>query len=34
LGHTYHGLFLYKVQSEDAWKILTSPAILKITSGH
>ena len=34
LGHTYHGLFLYKVQNEDAWKILTSPAILKITSGH
>ena len=34
LGHTYHGLFLYKVQNEDAWKILTSPTILKITSGH
>jgi hypothetical protein len=34
LGHTYHGLYLYKVQNEDAWKILTSPAILKITSGH
>jgi hypothetical protein len=25
---------LYKVQNEDAWKILISPAILKITSGH
>ncbi|MEY3593938.1 MAG: hypothetical protein RL041_910 [Bacteroidota bacterium] len=34
LGHTYHGLYLYKVQNENAWKILTSPAILKITSGH
>ena len=34
LGHTYHGLYLYKVQNEDAWKILISPAILKITSGH
>lgn len=34
MGHTYHGLYLYKVQNEDAWKILTSPAILKITSGH
>jgi hypothetical protein len=34
LGHTYHGLFLYKVQDANAWKILTSPAILKITSGH
>ncbi len=34
LGHTYHGLYLYKVQNEDAWKILSSPAILKITSGH
>jgi Ca2+/H+ antiporter len=34
LGHTYDGLYLYKVQTEDAWKILTSPAILKITSGH
>ena len=34
LGHTYDGLYLYKVQNEDVWKILTSPAILKITSGH
>jgi len=34
LGHTYDGLYLYKIQTEDAWKILTSPAILKITSGH
>ena len=34
LGHTYDGLYLYKVQNEIAWKILTSPAILKITSGH
>lgn len=34
LGHTYDGLYLYKVQNEIAWKILTSPAILTITSGH
>jgi hypothetical protein len=34
LGHTYHGLFLYQVQNESAWQILTSPAILQITSGH
>jgi hypothetical protein len=34
LGHTYNGLYLYQVKSLSAWKLLTNPSTLKITSGH
>ena len=34
LGHTYNGLYLYQVKSLSAWKRLTNPSTLKITSGH
>ncbi len=33
-GHTYNGLYLYKIPSNTAWRTLTKPAMLKITSGH
>ncbi len=33
-GHTYNGLYLYKIPSSTAWKLLTRPEILRITSGH
>jgi len=33
-GHTYDGLFLYQIESETAWKKLTHPAVLRVTSGH
>ncbi|PHX93194.1 MAG: hypothetical protein CK532_00605 [Flavobacteriales bacterium] len=33
-GHTYNGLYLYKIPSENAWRALTKPAMLKSTSGH
>ena len=34
LGHTYNGLYLYQINSEKAWKQLTSPEMLRVTSGH
>ena len=34
LGHTYNGFYLYKIPTALAWNRLTSPDILKITSGH
>lgn len=34
LGHTYQGLFLYKINSEKSWKQLTTPEMLRVTSGH
>jgi hypothetical protein len=33
-GHTYNGLYLYQIPSEDAWRALTNPEVLKVTSGH
>ncbi|MFM6952429.1 MAG: hypothetical protein ACKOXR_04705 [Bacteroidota bacterium] len=33
-GHTYHGLFLYRIPNQKAWNALIRPEVLKATSGH
>lgn len=34
LGHTYNGLYLYKINDKKVWQQLITPEMLRVTSGH
>ena len=34
VGHTYNGLYLYRISSRAGWDSLIQPAMLRVTSGH